>query len=76
VRIADLILHSLHYTMQLDIVRIPDVSKSPFDMLGLLQVDLGVRGYMKLGDQTGSQLPLVVGFDGSSIEPLVLLVSC
>lgn len=48
--IADLILHILHYTMQFDIVRIPDVSKSPFDMLSLLQVDLGVRGYMKLGD--------------------------
>lgn len=74
--IADLILHILHYTMQLDIVHIPDVSKSPFDMLDLLQVDLGVRGYMKLGDQTGSQLPLVAGFDVSSIEPLVLLVSC
>ena len=60
--------------MQLDIVHIPDVSKSPSDMLGLLQVDLGERGYMRLGDGTGSQLTPVAGCDVSSIEPLVLLV--
>lgn len=60
---AELILHILHYTMQLDMMHIPDVSKSPSDMLGLLQVDLGVRGYMRLGDGTGSQLSPVVGFD-------------
>jgi len=72
---ADLILHILHYTMQLDIIHVPDVSKSPYDTLGLLQVDLGEKGYMRLGDGTGSHLPPVVGFDVSSIELLVLLVS-
>jgi hypothetical protein len=72
---ADLILHILHYTMQLDIIHIPGVSKSPSDTLGLLQVDLGERGCMRLGDGTGSQLPPVASFDVSSIEPLVLLVS-
>jgi hypothetical protein len=71
---ADLILNILHYTMQLDIIHIPDVSKSHSDMLGLLQVDLGERGYMRLGDGTGSQLPPVAGFDVNSFEPLVLLV--
>lgn len=52
---ADLILHILHCIMQLDIIHIPDVSKSPSNTLGLLQVDLGERGYMRLGDGTGSQ---------------------
>jgi hypothetical protein len=61
--------------MLLDIIHIPDVRKSPSDMLGLLQVNLGERGYMRLGDGTGLQLPPVAFFDVSSIEPLVLLVS-
>lgn len=43
--IADLTLHILHYTMQLDIIHIPDVSKFPSDMLDLPQVDLGEMGY-------------------------------
>ena len=29
---------------------------------------------MRLGDGTGSQLPPMVGFDVTSIEPLVLIV--
>lgn len=43
--IADLTLHILHYTMQLGIIHIPDVSKSPSHTLDLLQVDLGEMGY-------------------------------
>lgn len=50
---ADLILLILHFTMPLDIIHIPDVRKSPSDMLGLLQVNLEERGYMRLVDGTG-----------------------
>jgi len=60
--------------MQLDSIHIPDVSKSPSNLLGLLQVDLGERRYMRLGYGTGSQLPPVAGSDVSSMETLVLLV--